>query len=163
MAKYGCVRTDNMSGTTLGKNLVSGIVTPEAQIENGNIVKVGDLMEGEREVRTLSTPAANTPLRDLAVVASEEVVKSRTYNTLDEFVNEKGDIVRCYRLITGDLFSVTAEALDGEGSVGKFVEAQAGTKMKVVDSQGENTCIGKIIAVEGEWFVIEVSPSKEGE
>lgn len=161
MAKYGCVRTDNMSGTTLGKNLVSGKMVPDAEIENGNIVKVGDLMEGEREVRKLEIPASNTALRDLAVVASEEVVSSRTYNTLDEFVNEAGAIVRCYRLIAGDLFSVTAEALDGEGAVGKYVEAQTGTKMKVVDAQGENTCIGKIIAVEGEWYVIEVAPTKE--
>lgn len=161
MAKYGCVRTDNMSGTTLGKNLISGkfiVNDEEKEIENGNIVLVGDLLDGEREVRSLSTPEASSPLNKLAVVASEEVVKSKSYNALSEFVNEAGDIIRCYKLINGDLFSVTAEALDGEPAVGYVVEAQAGTKMAVKESATEgSTVIGKILAVEGEWYLIEVT------
>lgn len=155
MAKYACVRTDNMSGTTLGKNLVSAKY--EGAIENGNIVVIGDLLEGEREVRKATTPAVNSALRNLALVATPEVVKEKAYHTLAEFKNEDGDIIRAYRLISGDMFSVTAEALDGTAEVGSVVEAQASTKMKVVAEATEgSTVIGKVIALEGEWIVIEV-------
>lgn len=156
MAKYACVRTDNMSGTTLGKNLVS--VKFDGQIENGNIVVIGSLVSGEREVRTATTPAANSALRDLALIAAPEVVKDKKYNSLAEFVNQKGDIVRAYRLVSGDIFSVTAEALAGTAAVGSVIEAQAATKMKAVDTLTTgSTKIGTVIAIEGEWIVIEVA------
>lgn len=156
MAKYACVRTDNMSGTTLGKNLVS--VKFDGEIENGNIVVIGSLVSGEREVRTATTPAANSALRDLALIAAPEVVKDKKYNSLAEFINQKGDIVRAYRLVSGDIFSVTAEALAGTAAVGSVIEAQASTKMKAVETltQG-STKIGTVIAIEGEWIVIEVA------
>lgn len=156
MAKYACVRTDNMSGTTLGKNLVS--VKFDGEIENGNIVVIGSLVSGEREVRTATTPAANSALRDLALIAAPEVVKDKKYNSLAEFINQKGDIVRAYRLVSGDIFSVTAEALTGTAAVGSVIEAQASTKMKAVETltQG-STKIGTVIAIEGEWIVIEVA------
>ena len=93
MAKYACVRTDNMSGTVLGKNLVSAKF--DSEIENGNIVVIGGLLEGEREVREATTPAADSELRNLALVASEEVVKEKGKNTLAEFRTEEGDIIRC--------------------------------------------------------------------
>ena len=156
-----CVRTDNMSGTVLGKDLVSAkykVSTTETAIENGNIVAIGDLLTGEREVRLASTPAANSSLDVLALVASEEIVKDKQYNSLGDFENKAGDIIRCYRLRKGDIFSVTAEALDGEASVGKYVEAQAGTKLKVVSAITEgSTKVGTVIAVEGIWYVIEVA------
>lgn len=158
-----CVRTDNMSGTVLGKDLVSAkykVSTTETAIENGNIVVIGGLLDGEREVRLASTPAVNSAFDTLALVASEEIVKDKQYNSLGDFENKAGDIIRCYRLRKGDIFSVTAEALSGTltNAVGKIVEAQADTKMKVVASLTEgSTQIGKIIAVEGNWYVIEVA------
>lgn len=162
---YGCVRTDNMSGTTLGKNLVSlkyqegGV---DAAIENGNIVVVGALIEGEREVRVATAPEATSPIGKLALVASEEVVKSKKQNTLDEFKNEAGDIIRGYRLVSKDIFSVTAEALHiAEGvvpAVGYAVEVSTGTKMSVVESATEgSTQIGTIIEIADGWYVIEVA------
>ena len=156
MAKYACVRTDNMSGTTLGKNLVS--VKFDGEIENGNIVVIGSLVSGEREVRTATTPAANSALRDLALIAAPEVVKDKKYNSLAEFINQKGDIVRAYRLVSGDIFSVTAEALAGTAVVGSVIEAQAATKMKAVESLTTgSTKIGTVLAIEGEWIGIEVA------
>ena len=156
MAKYACVRTDNMSGTILGKNIVSAKF--DGEIENGNIVVIGDLLEGEREVREATAPTAASELRNLALVATPEVVKEKAYHTLADFVNQEGDIIRAYRLISGDMFSVTAEALEGTAEVGSIVEAQASTKMKVVAEATEgSTVIGKVIAIEGEWIVIEVA------
>ena len=49
---YACVRTDNMSGTTIGKDLVSlkyfDGEDKEAAIENGSVVLVGAYLDGQR-------------------------------------------------------------------------------------------------------------------
>lgn len=155
------VRTDNLTGTVFGGDLVSVKYQPsgvDAEIENGNLVKVGSLISGEREVRTATTPAANTALADIALIASEEVDKSVSHNTLDEFTNEAGAVCRGYRLV-GRFYSVTKEALDAAAAieVGNIVELQAGTKAKVVASATSgSTKIGTIYAIEGDWYVIEI-------
>jgi len=59
MSKYAVIRTDNMSGTEHGYDLVSGkyvVSNAETAIENGCVVVVGALLTNEREVRSLSTP-----------------------------------------------------------------------------------------------------------
>lgn len=158
MAKFACVRTDNMSGTTVGKDLVS--LKADKEIENGSVVVVGDLVEGEREVRAIADMTATSEVKDLALIASVEIVKSKAYNTLSEFINEENSIVRGYRLVSKDIFSVTKEAFATPASakVGAYVIAKAGRKMDVADAEAEGTTtIGKIIAVEGEWYVIEVA------
>lgn len=158
---YAYVRTDNMSGTTLGKDLASAKYyesEAEKAIENGHIVTLGDYLSGERELRKATAPTATTKLRDLYLVASPEVVKDKTYYGLGDFINEAGSAIRCYRLTPGDVFSVTANALDGEAAVGSYVVAQASTKMSVAASaEGQATVIGKIMAIENEYIVIEVA------
>lgn len=158
---YAYVRTDNMSGTTVAKDLASAKFydgANEADIENGNIVTLGDYLAGEREVRKAMVPAVDTKLRDLYLVATPEVVKDKTYYGLGEFINKKGEIIRCYRLTSGDIFSVTKEALDGTAVVGSVVEAQANTKAKIVEAATSgSTTIGKIMAIEGDYIVIEVA------
>lgn len=158
MNKYACVRTDNMSGTIEGKNLVS--LKYSEDIENGNVLVIGGYEAGEREVRTASKPQKNTALRDLALVATPEVVKEKNYNALDEFINKKGALIRGYRLTPKDYFSITEEALEAgsQKTVGTIVEVVAdSTKLKGVASATEGTTtVGKIVAVEGKWYVIEV-------
>lgn len=159
---YGVVRTDNMSGTTLGKNLVSlkyQESNVDTGIDNGNVVVVGNLIEGEREIRLASKPAANTELKNIALIATPELNKDRQYTLLSEYTNAAGTILRGYRLLSHDIFSVTADALDGSNiAVGNAVELQAGTKLKVVASATSgSTQVGKIIAIEGDWYVIEVA------
>lgn len=156
MAKYAIVRTDNMSGTVNGKDLVSLKYT--ADVENGNVLAIGGYIEGEREVRTATAPTAATALADVALVASEEVVAEKSFNGLADFTNKAGEIIRGYRLTSKDIFSVSAEALDGTPAVNAVVELQAGTKLKLVTEATEgSTVVGKVIAIEGEWIVIEVA------
>ena len=48
---YAYVRTDNMSGTTVAKDLASAKFydgSAEADIENGNVVTLGVYIDGER-------------------------------------------------------------------------------------------------------------------
>lgn len=160
MEKYACVRTDNMSGTIMAKDLVS--LRYDKDIENGNVLEIGALEEGEREVRVATEPTATTELGKLALVASEEVVKDKNFAPVASFKNLKGDIIRGYRLTPGDIFSVTKEALntasDFEVEVGTVIEVMAGTKLNAVASATEgSTVVGAVIAIEDEWYVIEVN------
>ena len=160
---YACVRTDNMSGTVNGKDLVSVKYFEgenEAAIENGCVVLVGEYLEGQREVRKATAPAANSKLADVALIANEEVVKTKSHNTLDEYVNEAGAIVRGYRLAEPkQMFSVTKEAFatSATPAKGAVVELMKGNKLNAAVSATEgSTVVGKIVAVEGVWFVIEL-------
>ena len=165
MAKHAVLRTDNMDGTILGEDLVSGKYLPgdtATAIDNGNVVVIGDLIDGEREMRKLTTPAANTNLWDCGVVGSEEVLKDKSYNTLDEFYNEAGAPCRVYRFKPYKIFSVTKEAFASGASaqlkVGGVVELMAGTTFNCVASATASTTqVGKIIAVEGDFYVIQLA------
>lgn len=160
---YACVRTDNMSGTIMGKDLVSAkyyVGETETAIENGNVVVVGGYLDGEREVRKATAPTAGSKLADCALVASPEVVKSKTRHNLDDFINEAGDPIRCYRLVEPkQIFSITKAAfVDGvTPAVGYTVELTEGTKFNAVETASGATVVGTVIAVEGEWYVIEVA------
>lgn len=154
---YTCVRTDNMSGTVEGKNLVS--LKYSKDIENGTILKVGALASGEREVREASIPAVGDSLKDLALVASPEVIKTKENYGLSEFINEAGDIMRGYRLTARDIFSITVEgfAAGQSPAVGNLVELDGKGKLIAVASATSNsTTIGKILAIEDKWYVVEV-------
>lgn len=151
---YGVVRTDNMYGTDVRAGLVSikyingGV---ETAIENGNVLKVGALIEGEREIYQGATPAATDEMKDIVLVATPEIMYDERKRNLDEFINEAGKPCRGYRLHNGDVFSVTKDALDGAEApaVGNVVELKAGTKLNVAAAATEgSTVIGKIIAVD---------------
>lgn len=166
--KHGVIRTDLMSGTDVAADLLSvkymGEGATETAIDNGNVVMIDGLMEGEREVRLGKTPAANTPIDQIAIVATPEVLYDERKKNLDEFVNEAGAICRAYIPRSRNIFSVTAEALNlnGEAAVGHVVELMAGVKMNVVASATDgSTVIGKIIAIEKgsryTYYVIQIA------
>lgn len=151
---YGVVRTDNMFGTDVRAGLVSIkyiVGGAETAIENGNVLKVGALMAGEREIFAGAAPAANDALNEIVLIASPEVMYDERKRNLDEFINEAGKPCRGYRLHNGDIFSVTKDALDGVAApaVGNVVELKAGTKLNVAaTATSGSTVVGKIIAVD---------------
>lgn len=165
MADYAVVRTDNLAGTTDGSKLVSVKYLPSGTataIENGNFVLLGDLVSGQREVFTGATPARDSAINNVALVASVELMYDERKKNLTEFRNEAGDIVRGYLLQSGDIFSVTVDALDKAPTVGQIIELQAGTKGKVVSSlTSGSTKIGTVIAIEVSggltYYVIRVA------
>lgn len=147
---YAVVRTDNMAGTDVRSMLVSvkymgaDGTTPTA-IENGNVLKIGALATGEREIYVGGATAEDTKVSDVVLVASPEVMYDERKKNLDEFINEAGKIVRGYRLHSGDVFSVTKEAISGTAAVGDAVALGAGTKLV---AKGTGTAVGKVIALE---------------
>lgn len=152
---YGIVRTDNMYGTDVRAALVSikymgeGGDTPTA-IENGSVLKVGALIEGEREIYVGGAVAANDKVEDVVLVASPEVMYDERKKNLDEYINDAGKACRGYHIHSGDIFSVTKEALAGAAvpAVGNIVELAAGTKLNVVTEATGATVVGTIIAVD---------------
>lgn len=121
MKTYACVRTDNMSGTVEGKDLVS--LKYAGDIENGCVVAVGGLVAGEREVRTATAPAKDAKLEDLALIATPEVIKDKKYYSIANFINENGNLCRGYRFTTKGCFSLTKEGFAANSSleVGAFL------------------------------------------
>ena len=148
MAGYAVVRTDLLFGTDVRSGLVSikymgdDGETP-TEIENGNVLKVGDLMDDEREIFIGSAPSSSDALEDIVLIASPEILYDEHLHNLDDFINEADMPARGYRLHSGDIFSVTAEALDGTPALGSSVTIADGTQLAV---DGTGTEIGTIIA-----------------
>lgn len=166
---YGVVRTDKMIATDVRSMLESvkymGAGSTATAIDNGNVVKLdGSLMTGEREIKKGVTPAANDALDAIVLIASPEVMYDERKRNLDEFQNEAGKVCRGYHLHSGDIFSVTKDALDGAATpaVGNVVELKAGIKLNVAASATSgSTVVGKIIAVDVvgryTYYVIQVA------
>lgn len=157
MAKYGVVRTDNMTGTDVRSELVSvkymgANKKTVTEIENGSVLKASELADGEREVFIGEQVSKDTPIREVVLIAAPEVPYDERLRNLDEFINVAGKACRGYRLHSGNIFSLTKEALTGLASPakGNVVElADKATKLNVVAAAtASTTTVGKIIDVE---------------
>ncbi len=139
--KYAVVRLDRMTGTDDGSKLLSaryyegsGATEAPANIENGSVVHITtELLD--REVFKVTAPTAADTLKTIGLVASVEMKKDglSKFDQINEFINEAdGEPARVYLMETGDIFSVTAEAINGlpaSGSTkGKFVKLGTTTK-----------------------------------
>lgn len=148
---HAVVRTDLLAGTDVRSELVSVRYQPSGTmtaIDNGNVVLLNGLETGSRTVYKGATPAANSALNDIVLIASPEVMYDERMKNLDEFENAAGTIARGYQLTNPGGFSVTADAFDGTPALGKLVELMAGTKLKVVSSATSgSTQVGKIADV----------------
>lgn len=164
---HGIVRTDKMFGTIVATGTASAKYLPSdvaTEIDNGCFVVLGDYIIGEREVRKATTPAANSAA--VALVASEEVDKTKKFDTLADFTNKAGSVLRCYVLHTGDEFSITADAFTKEDGVTPTVgtsilEAAASVKGSLVNTPTASTTkIADLIAIEQDgpvtWYVFRV-------
>lgn len=161
---YGVVKTDLMSNDAL--NIISAKYLPSATataIDNGSVVKIGALVAGETNVFTADAPAANTALSATALVASVELTDDPRVRKYSEFQNAAGDVIRCYKFVSGSIFSVTIDALDGDASpdVGDVVELKAGISLNIADTlTGDSTKVGDLIAIDVvdgvNYYVIKV-------
>ena len=173
MANYAVVRTDKLMGTDVRSMLETvkymGAGSTATAIENGNVVKVdGTLLADSdgvtiREIKKGVTPAATSKLDEIVLIATPEVMYDERKKGLDEFRNEAGKLARGYHLHSGDIFSVTAEALaNASPAVSQIIELAAGTKLNnVTTATSGSTVIGKIIAIDVvgryTYYVIQVA------
>ena len=160
---YAILRTDKMMSTRVESMLVTFRYqdsSADAPIENGNIVELDGLMEGEREIFLAKAPTTTSTLDTCVLVNGVELLydERASMRNLNKFRNEAGDNVRGRHLHSGDIFSVTKEAIDGEAAVGNAIELQAGTKLKCVASPTASTTqVGTVIELDGDYIVILVA------
>jgi hypothetical protein len=160
MAK-AIVRLDNVAFTKNPALIKSGkyyVSTTATAIQNGQIVAIGDLETGEREIHKLAAPTATTTY--FGITCTPEVMYDEK-KQVDEFENAAGAVARVGILKSGDIFSVTAEGFDTTPAAGKLVELAAATTLKVVaTATSGSTQVGKVIAVDTvgakTFYVVEV-------
>lgn len=132
-----------------------------ASIENGHVVTLVGLLEGEREIKKGVAPATTSD--DIVLIAGVELMADQTVtHGLDEFENPADKPFRAYHLYEGDIFSVSHNALTLIGTapvVGNFVAVQPGsTKLKEYDATSlpaDAAFVGKIIATE-KWGIRQI-------
>lgn len=166
MANYTVIRTDLMSGTKQPADLVSVRVynaagTETIAVENGAIVELSALEDGEREVwiGKLAT-ASTTDLSKCVVIATPEVFYDERKKNLDEFVNEAGTIARGYRLNQNDIFSITKEGFVSATAPDAVGVVKLGAGGKLEPSTGSGHALGNLIAIEEttryKYYVLQV-------
>jgi hypothetical protein len=161
---YGVIRTDRLHGSDNSADLVSVRYSPagtDTIIENGNVVLLGALETTNREVYVGATPARDSALSLIAIMAAPEIVADERLKSLADFRNVAGVPARGYMLRSGDIFSVTTESLteiSGTApAIGQIVELVAGIKLQLVASlTAGSTKVGTIIQIEGLFIVIRV-------
>lgn len=149
---YTICNLDKMSGTEDSSLLVSlryfDSSGDEAEIENGSVVQLGDLIDGEGELYKATAPKAGVKIYDLVLVSSPEIIYDQTrHHNLDEYINVAGHNCRGYHFHSGDGFSVTKEGFSGTPAKGNYVSVTAGsTKLKVSATApaASDISIGKI-------------------
>lgn len=165
MAKYCVIRTDLMSGTKQPADLLSVRVYDgkgnKIDAENGLIVKVGALEDGEREVHKATLAASTDNLDECAILAGVEIMYDETKHSLDDYYNVAGKAVRAYIPRNRNVFSVTKEGfVDGTvPAVGDTVGIGAGK----IAAGGAG--LGKCIAIEKAgmftFYVIQIDKTVE--
>jgi hypothetical protein len=142
-------RADNCAFTknpALLKSARYYVSTTQTAIQNGQIVAVGDLETGEREIHKATAPTATTTF--FGIVCTPEVMYDEK-KQMDEFENAAGAVARVGIFQKGDIFSVTAEGFDTVPTVGKLVELAAATTLKVVTTAtAGSTQVGKVVAID---------------
>lgn len=148
---YTVFRCDNMPGTDQRTMIVSVLVQDDGgdpiAAENGSIVEIGELVEGQHNLYTAKLATSSSTLSKCAVLGTPEVVYDDTpKKNLDDFVNEAGKPAAAYLLKDGGVFSITKEG---------FVSntAPSATKTTVglgdggkIDSSGSG--LGTVLAID---------------
>lgn len=131
----------------------------DEDMDNGCVVKLKGLKDGEMNLYEVEPVAKDTPLDEVFLVASPEVMKDERLNkSLDDFYNIQGTTGNAERLIKGNIFGLTAEAFAGTPQAGKLVELEAGKRqLKVVDqATASTTTVGKIIDFKRGYYGVQI-------
>lgn len=119
---YCVLRTDNPSSVDQRADLRSvrmydgtGNNANQIAAENGVIVKIGALEDGQREVYTATFASSSDNLSECAVLNGVELFydESRKHY-LDEWINPKGQATRARLLRSNNLYSWTKEGFVNE-------------------------------------------------
>lgn len=162
MSNHAIVRLDNVAAAyngALAKSVEYFVDTTASNIDNGCIVALSGLMDGQREIYKAVAPTATSKV--LLTCGVELMYDESQYHGLEDYQNEAGKPFRAIELQAGDTFSVTAEALSGIPAVGSYVTVGTTTQMVVKTEVTTEQVIGTIVAIEtvgsDTYYVVSVS------
>ena len=120
------VRLDNMAATKVPSLLKSAKYFESnvaAAIENGELVTIGELLEGEREIHKATLPKSGDTY--IGLVCTPEVeYDEKGYHDLDTFANKANEAIRVAMLQKGDIFSIANEGAGEDKKVESVVVAK---------------------------------------
>lgn len=131
-------------------------VVHTADMDNGSVVHLGDLVSGNGELRQVVVPStASITADELLFVASPEIQGPmyEPYSTLQDFYNPANKPARAYRFRKGDQFLITTDGFDGTAAKDSYLIPQNGSVRLAVaaDLSGGTTWAAQIIKT-GEKF-----------
>lgn len=146
------VRLDSLAAVYGGGHIYS--VQSNEVVQNGSVGVVGNLLAGEREVRSFDKPA-DLATAKATLVAQEEIMYDQTRRSQNNLINfevEAGTPFRTYELKEDDIFSVSKDAIDALAAdvvVGNKVVLQVGShKLAEASTVTTERFVGRIEAVE---------------
>lgn len=136
-----------MAVTRLDK--IAGIhlesVKHTANLLNGNVVQLGNLVAGETELYEVKVPSTNAEVTDGVYLlhATPELDADPRKKGLKHFVVEAGTAGRAYHVEVGDVVTITSDLIEGTPVVGNYVvpqlssvQLEASTDGTTIDSAG---------------------------
>jgi hypothetical protein len=116
----GVVRLDKIAGIHLES------VRHTADLLNGNVVQLGDLVDGETELYEVKVPTTDADITDgeFLLHATPEVDPDPRKKGLKHFKVLAGQEGRAYHLTVGDIVTLTEDLIDGTPVVGQYVVPQ---------------------------------------
>ncbi|PIH59684.1 hypothetical protein [Paenibacillus sp. LK1] len=130
------VRLDKMQASYSG-NIEIGIANFD--VENGEVLTIGGLVDGHREAVIAATPTDVT-LDKILLAASPEIVYEKEKHNILDFVNKKGEKIRLYHHAVGNTVTVTDNLIDGTSVKGQYlIPVNGSSKLKAVADLSDNT------------------------
>lgn len=130
----GKVNLDNIRG---GKTYS---VLSENDVENGALLGVGDIVEGEHNMYKAVEATAD----NFALVTTPEVHRDSNSSSI-EFTNKAGVPIRVHLLESGDIFTVDTKVQDGLD--GLAVNDEVGIAGGKFAAAGEGAAVAKVIEI----------------
>ena len=120
------------------------------EVENGFVLKVGEVEDGNHDVREGVQPSAGDKI---AIIANPALIydNNRLGSGLERYYfMEADEVVRAYTPHPTYIFSVSEEGIEGVAEAGKFVVSAAGYKLKVEDTEPVDATgfVGKIVRLD---------------
>lgn len=152
MAKHGVVERQLLDSEWVGSKRVA--IKIDKDMDNGSVVTLNGLVDGEMNLYEVADVTASTPLDDVYLVTTPEVMEDeRLKHNLSDFYNIAGKIGNADKMIPGNYVGLTLEVFDASAvsnkpQVGNIVELKAGRKLAVVASlTAESTQFGTIVDI----------------
>lgn len=106
-----------------------GVPTNSPELTNGLFVKIGGLLDGEREVVKATLAGTADADGDVYFVHNAEVMYDERDYKLEDFRIAKGKVARAYHLFHGDIITFTTDLFVGTVAVGDKLIVHTGGKL----------------------------------